>query len=181
MPLSTGWEAISIAPENEILASVRRAQWTGVTVTTSTVLFAGALAWLAATYCLRPVEELISAAETTSHGNWGCRVEENMPGELGTLARTFNRMSRELEVSYRSVEEVAEHRARELKTERKNAQATDARLAAIVESSEDAIIGQTLDGIITSWERRRDEAFRLHAGGSDREAGGNSPDAGARR
>ena len=48
-------------------------------------------------------------------------------------------------------------------TARKNAEEAQARLAAIVTSSADAIVGKTLDGIVTSWNEAAERMFGYSA------------------
>ena len=48
-------------------------------------------------------------------------------------------------------------------TERKRGEEARARLAAIIESSDDAIIGKTLDGVITSWNKGAQKIYGYSA------------------
>ncbi|MDD2769768.1 MAG: PAS domain S-box protein [Methylococcus sp.] len=48
-------------------------------------------------------------------------------------------------------------------TERKQAEATRMQLAAIVESSNDAIVGKTLDGVITHWNKGAEKIYGYSA------------------
>jgi signal transduction histidine kinase/DNA-binding response OmpR family regulator len=80
----------------------------------------------------RPLDDLVEASQRLAGGETGVRVQDQGPGELRALGRSFNAMAGDLETASARVE--AERR----------------RLAVTVRSLGDALIIQGADGTVTS-------------------------------
>lgn len=84
-----------------------------------------------------PIISLEKTAKTISeHGNYGFRAVKFANDELGALTDAFNQMLIQIEAQNLEILKVSEE---------------SSKLAAIVESSGDVIIGNSIDLIITSW------------------------------
>lgn len=93
----------------------------------------------------KPVLALQQTARFVSEKqNYAVRAIKMGNDEMGALTDAFNQMLTQIEKQ---------------NIEIKQAEEASSKLAAIVESSDDAIIGQTLDGIITSWNNSAERMF----------------------
>jgi nitrogen fixation/metabolism regulation signal transduction histidine kinase len=69
---------------------------TGMGVAAAGILLGIALSWWATARITRPVQRLAESAARVATGDWGATVESSATGEIGQLARAFNRMTHEL-------------------------------------------------------------------------------------
>jgi signal transduction histidine kinase len=69
---------------------------TGVIVAAAGILLGIALSWWAAVRVTRPMLRLADSAGRVAAGDWNTTVDVSAAGEIGTLARAFNRMTGEL-------------------------------------------------------------------------------------
>ncbi|MFD2147665.1 PAS domain S-box protein [Mucilaginibacter antarcticus] len=96
-----------------------------------------------------PIMSLKSTATVVSEdNNYTVRAVKASDDELGALTDTFNKMLDQIEIQNIEISDAA---------------AENAKLAAIVESSSDAIIGMTLDGMINSWNEAAERMFKYKA------------------
>ena len=109
---NTSWTLVVRAPESTMTAPAR-------SFLKSALVFAGIAIGLGVLGAVllgrrinRPLRDITEATERIAAGNFSGRADENSPGEVGRLARSFNAMANQLGASTQKLQESeASHRA----------------------------------------------------------------------
>jgi PAS domain S-box-containing protein len=148
---------IETIPNAVIMAPGSTIQRTSLLVGLVAVLCAAALALLIARSLARPIMQLTAAVEGIGQGK-AAAIPVKAGGETGVLARAFARMVAESSEKTLALErEVAEHRRTE--AARDHYAQRERLFSAAVESSNDAIVTKSLDGVITGWNPGAERLF----------------------
>lgn len=152
---------VEVVPDAFLLAAAGVVRDSSMLAGLAAVLVAILLAVILARSLARPLAQMTAAVEGFSHGR-PVIVPMKAGGEIGLLARAFARMTAEVqEKTAALVTEIEKHRRTEAALER---HADRERLfSAAVESSNDAIVTMTLDGIITGWNPACERLFGFDA------------------
>ncbi|XUJ37406.1 HAMP domain-containing protein [Bradyrhizobium japonicum] len=113
------------------------------------MLVAALLAVLLARSLTRPIGQLTAAVEWLGRDS-SIRIPTDAPGETGVLARAFARLIDEMRAKTAALEHEVEERRR-TEAARDQLAVRERLFSAAVESSDDSIVMQTLDGIIIGW------------------------------
>lgn len=126
---------------------------------------AGFAVWQIFHAILAPISAMTQSARGICAGNFDQVVPYLSSDALGQLTEAFNRMARHLREERESTAERTKklvRTAEALRTEiseRERMEHEIRQMAAIVESSDDAIVSQDLDGTITSWNKGAERIF----------------------
>jgi len=120
------------------ILDVGRVRMTGVMVVAGLgiTLLIGLIGVLAARTIVRPVRQMTRAAETITRGDLSQVVDVRSGDEIGTLATTFNFMTRELRQTLESLHKVRQ----ELEQRLQDLRASEQKYRQIVETSQEGII-----------------------------------------
>ncbi len=148
-------------PFSALVAPAAAAKRLSLAVGVLAVLAALAVGMALARSLTRPLVQMTAAAEGLSRGQQ-VQVPAEYGAEIGMLARTFKRMLGEAEDQAAALAKEAEGRRRTQAALEWHAN-RERLFSAAVQSSVDAILTETLDGVITGWNPAAERLFGFTA------------------
>lgn len=128
-------------PADKYLATTREAMLTLLGIMLLCIIGASLLAYWLARSILIPVNQLLDGVKRVTSGDLSHEIAMDLRDELGTLAISFNSMSRQLKDLFSTLEQRVENATRKL-------QNTLAHLAAIIDNMADALLVTDTEGKI---------------------------------
>jgi PAS domain S-box-containing protein len=148
---------IRVVPYAVFMAPAVTIEQTSLMIGIVAVLVAAALALMLARSLTRPIGRLTRAVEATGRGK-PAAIPIDAGGETGMLARAFAHMVEETKAKTSALEHEIEERRR-TEAARDQLAVRERLFSAAVESSDDSIVMQTLDGIIIGWNTAAERLY----------------------
>ncbi|WP_027546792.1 PAS domain S-box protein [Bradyrhizobium sp. WSM2254] len=159
---SKEWVAIIVTIPPAVFGRVPAAiQKTSLLVGLLSVLAAALLAVLVARSLTRPIGRLTAAVEAIGSGR-PADIPVDASGETGVLARAFAHMVEEMKAKTSALEYEIEERRR-TEAVRDQLAVRESLFSAAVQSSDDSIVLQTLDGTIIGWNAAAERLYGYSA------------------
>ncbi|MCU0515295.1 MAG: PAS domain S-box protein [Oscillatoria sp. Prado101] len=139
------WLIVVVIPEADFMKDIEASTRSTIMLCAAALLVAILLGLLTSRWIVQPIHRLNAAAIALSQGDWNQTVPVEREDELGVLAKTFNKMTRQLRLIYAKLQE----NLRELIGAQESLRLNEMKYRQLVENANSIIMRLDTEGHIT--------------------------------